>query len=250
MEDIMKKYSHLICLALLVFSATQVEAGSALLEKGFDVFNAVKGSGQSAQPSNSEIGNAFKEALRIGSDNVVAKLGVANGFNADPAVHIPLPDELNTVKTVLSKLGMSGMLDDLELKLNRAAEAATPKAKNLFRKAISGMTFTDVKGIYQGPEDSATKYFQQKMSPDLGREMQPIVQESLSRVGAVQAFDNVMAKYKALPFVPDVKADLTDHVVSRGMDGIFHYMAQEEAAIRKDPLKQTTALLKKVFGAR
>jgi len=248
----MKKYSHLICLTLLVFlfSAAQVLAGNALLEKGLDVFKAVKGSGQSGQPSNSEIGNAFKEALRIGSDNVVAKLGVADGFNADSAVHIPLPEELSTVKTVLSKLGMSGMLDDLELKLNRAAEAATPKAKNLFRKAISEMTFTDVKGIYQGQEDSATKYFQQKMSPDLGREMQPIVKESLSKVGAVQAFDNVMAKYKALPFVPDVKADLTDHVVNKGMEGIFHYMAQEEAAIRKDPLKQTTALLKKVFGAR
>jgi hypothetical protein len=248
----MNKCSHFIyfILVIVLFFAAQAQAGNALFEQGLDLFKAVQTPGQSSQPDSSEIGNAFKEALRIGSDHVAAKLGATDGFNADAAVHIPLPEELHTVKTVLAKLGMSGMLDDLELKLNRAAEIATPKAKNLFRKSIAEMTFADVRGIYEGPKDSATKYFQQKMSPELGRDMAPIVRESLSKVGAVQAFDKVMAKYKALPFVPDVKADLTDHVVNKGMDGIFHYMAEEEAAIRKDPLKQTTALLKKVFGAR
>jgi hypothetical protein len=59
-----------------------------------------------------------------------------------------------------------------------------------------------------------------------------------------------MGKYKALPLVPDVKANLTDHVVQKGMDGIFYYLAKEEAAIRNNPVKQTTNLLKKVFGAK
>jgi hypothetical protein len=30
---------------------------------------------------------------------------------------------------------------------------------------------------------------------------------------------------------------------------VFLYLAQEEAAIRQNPAKQTTALLKKVFGS-
>jgi len=34
------------------------------------------------------------------------------------------------------------------------------------------------------------------------------------------------------------------------MDGIFYYMAKEEAAIRTDPAKRTTDLLKRVFGAK
>jgi len=46
----------------------------------------------------------------------------------------------------------------------------------------------------------------------------------------------------------DPKADLTDHVVEKGMDGIFYYMAKEEAAIRQNPVKRTTELLKKVFN--
>ena len=112
------------------------------------------------------------------------------------------------------------------------------------------MTFNDIRRIYKGPEDSATKYFQEKMSPSLSREMNPIVENSLSKVGAIQTYDSVMGKYQALPFVPDAKADLTDHVVKKGMDGIFYYLAKEEAAIRKNPVKQTTSLLKKVFGSQ
>ena len=139
------------------------------------------------------------------------------------------------------------MFEDLELKLNRAAEVATPKAKQLFSNAIKSLTMEDVKGIYNGPDDAATQYFKGKMSPDLSNEMRPVIEESLSQVGAVRSYDNMMKQYKSIPFVPDVKADLTDHVVEKGMDGIFYYMAKEEAAIRQDPVKRTTDILKKVF---
>jgi hypothetical protein len=141
------------------------------------------------------------------------------------------------------------MLDDLELKLNRAAETAAPKAKALFAQTISGMSFEDVMNIYNGPDDAATRYFQEKMTPALAGEMKPIVEESLAEVGAVQSYDNVMGQYRAIPFVPDVKADLTTYVIEKGMDGIFHYLAVEEAAIRQNPVKRTTELLQRVFGA-
>jgi len=246
----LKNYKNIIALILVVFllSASQANAEGKWWEKGINLFKTQNKI--SKEPSIGEIGEAFKVALRIGSENVVKKLGDVDGFNADSAVHIPLPKELNTVKTMLAKVGMSRIVDDLELKLNRVAEAATPKAKELFWQSITEMTFDDIKGIYEGSEDSATRYFQGKMSPSLSKEMRPIVEESLSKVGAIQAFDNVMDKYQTLPFVPDVKANLTDHVVRKGMDGIFYYIAKEEAAIRKNPVKQTTDLLKKVFGAK
>jgi hypothetical protein len=145
---------------------------------------------------------------------------------------------------------MSYLLDDLELKLNRAAEQATPQAKVLFFSAIEEMTLDDVKGIYNGPEDAATRYFQQKMSPQLAEEMKPIVEQALAQAGAVKAYDAVMGQYKTMPFVPDVKTDLTTYVVDEGMNGIFHYLAQEEAAIRQNPAKRTTELLKTVFGSK
>jgi hypothetical protein len=36
--------------------------------------------------------------------------------------------------------------------------------------------------------------------------------------------------------------------VGKALDGIFHYIAAEEAEIRTNPAAQTTALLKQVFG--
>jgi len=200
-------------------------------------------------PSSQEIGDAFREALDFGTRNVVQQLGQVNGFNNDPAIHIPLPRELNTVRNTLKKIGQSALLDDLELKLNRAAEAATPKAKQLFIQAVRGMTFADVKRIYNGPDDAATRYFEKKLGPALSDEMRPIVRKTLSTVGAVRAYDRVMGRYQALPFVPDATANLSDHVVKLGMRGIFHYLAKEEADIRHNPGRWTTSLLRRVFGS-
>jgi hypothetical protein len=197
-----------------------------------------------------EIGSGLKEALKVGTERVVGQLGRTDGFNADPAIHIPLPGSLQTARNMLQKVGMDSMLSDLELRLNRAAEAATPKAKTLFLQAIGDMSLEDVKGIYNGPEDAATRYFQQKMSPDLAAEMRPVVEQSLADVGAVQTYEQVMGQYRTLPFAPDIKTDLSGYVVDKGMAGIFHYLALEEAAIRKDPAKRTTDLLRRVFGAQ
>ena len=36
--------------------------------------------------------------------------------------------------------------------------------------------------------------------------------------------------------------------LDKALGGLFLYLAEEEAAIRKNPAKQTTQLLKKLFG--
>jgi hypothetical protein len=240
---------HGVIVATLICSVPSF-AGNSLLNKGSDILKSFGGGDKTSAGALTvaEIGAGLKEALRVGSENVVTQLGATDGFNADSNIHIPLPASLDKVKSMLDKIGMSSLFEDLELKLNRAAEVATPKAKQLFGDAISQMTLEDVNGIYNGPDDAATQYFKGKMSPELAGEMTPVIEESLSEVGAVMAYDKMMKQYASLPFVPDVKADLTDHVVEKGMDGIFYYMAKEEAAIRQNPVKRTTELLKKVFN--
>jgi hypothetical protein len=220
------------------------EKGQELL-KGFPTKNVEPG-----QLDTGTVAAGLKDALRVGTERVVGQLGRKDGFNADPAVHIPLPESLRSVHGMLNRVGLGSELNDLELRLNRAAEAATPKAKALFWKAIQEMTLEDVNTIYTGPDDAATRYFQRKMSPALAAEMGPVVEKSMAQVGAVQVYDRVMGLYRSLPLVPDVKADLKTYVVDKSMQGIFHYLAREEAAIRRDPARRTTELLKKVFGAR
>lgn len=246
-KDLLRMTIVLGC-GLVILTSTK-EANCGFLEQGTKLLGSLpRETGSAKNLSTGDMSSAFKEALQIGSEKVVGQVGQTDGFNADPAIHIPLPASLNTVKSVLSKAGMSGMLDDLELKMNRAAEAAAPKAKKLFLEAISAMTFSDIQSIYNGPENAATKYFQDKLTPSLTKEMTPIVDSSLSDVGAVQAYDGVMSNYKTMPFVPDAKANLTQHVTDKGIAGIFHYLGKEEAAIRQNPARQTTELLKRVFG--
>jgi hypothetical protein len=200
--------------------------------------------------TDTQIGNGLREALRVGTERVVQQLAAVDGFNADPQIHIPLPPALKTVQSALSRFGMGGMADDLELRLNRAAEAAVPEAKALFWNAIEQMTLDDVRGIYNGPDNAATTYFQGKMSAPLTERMMPIVESSLAEVGAVQLYDRMIASYRDIPFVPDVKADLTAHVIDKALEGMFLYVGREEAAIRQNPAERTTDLLKTVFGAK
>lgn len=196
-----------------------------------------------------EINQGLKEALSVGTGRVVSQLGRANGFNYDPQIRIPLPSTLAKVDSVLSKVGMNSLTEDLELRLNRAAEAATPKAKVLFMQAISQMTFDDARAILTGPNDAATQYLRRTMGPGLQREMAPIVNNALAEAGAIRAYDAALGQYAKVPFVPNVKADLQSYVVDRALDGIFFYVAQEEQAIRENPAKRSTELLKKVFSA-
>jgi len=226
------------------------EAADNWWDKGSSLLRGFGESSKQTGVSVEEIGAGLKDALRVSSENVVEQLGRVDGFNKDSAIHIPLPKQLDTVKSVLAKVGMSSLLEDLELKLNRAAEVAIPKAKKLFGEAVTEMSFDDVKKIYGGPQDAATQYFRSKMSSSLSAEMQPVVKDSLAEVGVAKAYDNVMKQYRSIPFVPEVKADLSDYVLEKGIDGIFHYMAIEEAAIRQNPAKRTTDLLKLVFGSK
>jgi hypothetical protein len=196
-----------------------------------------------------EIDAGLREALRVGTERVVGQLGKADGFNADPTIHIPLPAKLATARSMLSQIGLGGLFNDLELRLNRAAEAATPKAKELFWQAIREMTIQDVQTIFKGPDDAATRYFERKMTPGLSAAMRPVIDQSLNEVGAVRVYNQAVAQVNAIPYAPEIKTDLTGYVVEKGMAGIFHYLAQEEAAIRKDPAKRTTELLRRVFGA-
>ncbi len=237
-------------IAVCALAAVTTVAQADWLQKGKDMLKSwQKGDAGSAQLTTEEIGTGLKEALRVGTETVVSQLGTVDGFNADPNIHIPLPETLDTVQSALNKVGMGGILDDLELRLNRAAEHATPKTKALFWQAINEMTLEDVKGIYKGPDDAATHYFRAKMSVPLAAEMRPIINQSLAEVGAIQVYDKTMSRYRALPFVPDVNADLTNFVIDKGLDGIFYYLAREEAAIRKEPVKRTTDILKRVFGS-
>ena len=195
-----------------------------------------------------DVAAGLTEALVVGTDRTVDRLGKPGGFLNDPKARIPLPGPLEKARTALKAVGLSGAADDLEVRMNKAAEEATPIAKNLIVEAIHGLTFEDAMGILNGPKDSATRYLERKTGPSLSKQMRPIVDHALADVGAIKSFDSVVSSYKSLPFGSSLNIDLTGYVVSGAQKAIFMYIGQEEAAIRTNPAARTTALLKSVFG--
>jgi hypothetical protein len=195
-----------------------------------------------------QIKEGLTEALRTGTETVLAQIGQTGGYLDDSAIHIPLPEKVQQVKNILDKFGLSSLAGDVETKLNRAAEQAAPQTKEIFFNAIQKMTFENAKAIYNGPKDAATQYFKTATTTDLQKLIEPVVTDNLKDVGALQAYDSLISQYKTLPFVPDLKTDLVDHTTELAISGIFHYLAQEEAAIRENPAKRTSDILKTVFG--
>ncbi|CAA7611354.1 conserved exported hypothetical protein [Magnetospirillum sp. LM-5] len=250
---------RLIALSLLAatMAAPPALAQGSLKDFGKAVLEQQTGGGGVSLPSSGtrgqglstgDIASGLKEALRIGTEKVSSQLGRADGYNRDPAVHIPLPDSLQKVQAGLKMAGMSGLTDDLELKLNRAAEAAAPEAKRIFWNALEKMSLDDAKAILNGPSDAATQYFKRTMTPDLKTAMRPVVDKTVSEAGAVKSYESLTASAKGLPMVGDGRAMLTDHVLDGGLKGLFTYLGREEAAIRSDPTKRTSDILRKVFA--
>jgi hypothetical protein len=50
-------------------------------------------------------------------------------------------------------------------------------------------------------------------------EMKPIVDSQLSQVGAIASYFKVIGQYKTIPVVPDVKANLINHVLEKNNRG-------------------------------
>lgn len=232
------------CFAAL-FTAALLSSCEALPE----IADVLLEGGTETGLSNETISAGLREALVIGSDRVVDRLGAEDGFYGSE-FRIPLPDRLQQVRDNADRFGLGGAFDSLEQRINRAAEAAAPQARDLFVGAITQMTFSDVMGIYKGPDDAATAYLRRSTENDLRQSMRPVISNSLDQVGAVRSFNDLVSRYNALPFVEPINADLSDHVLDYANNALFARLAIEEGAIRQDPVKRTTELLRTVFANR
>ena len=205
--------------------------------------------GGSGELSAFEINAGLKQALEIGANNVAGQIGVTDGYFGDAQIRIPLPRQLKDIQTQLSQIGLSGPLDDLQIRMNRAAEASVPEAKRLVVAAVTSMTIDDAMGILRGGDTAATDFLRAKTETGLRATFTPYVKTALDSSGAYQAFDGLTAQYGLSGVASDLKNDLTTHAVNLGLDGMFFYIAAEEKKIRDNPVARTTDLLRKVFGA-
>ena len=199
--------------------------------------------------SNRDAVAGLKQALANGAQAAVAKLGKENGFLDDARIKIPLPSSMKSAEAVMRSIGAGKQLDDLVLRMNRAAEAAVPQAKPLLVDAAKKMTVQDAKGILTGGEDSATQYFKRTTSEPLVEKFKPIVKKAMAKVKLAEAYNGIAASGAKLGLVKEEDAHLEDYVTRRALDGLFVGIADEEKKIRQNPTAAASSIVKKVFGA-
>ena len=199
-----------------------------------------------------EVALGLKAALDNGVGNALSNVGILNGFLGNDLIRIPLPKVLQDVQSVLAPIGADRLLVDLQTQLNRGAEKAAPVAQDIFLSAVRGLTITDAFNILRGADTAATQYLQSKTTVRLAQLFNPIMEDSLSQTGALRLIDDVSSQLQAVPFGPNLgtnaRTDLIEHGVDYGLRGVFHFIGEEEKAIRANPVKRTSDILRRVFA--
>jgi hypothetical protein len=199
--------------------------------------------------TNIEASNGLKAALTQAAGKAVSQLSATDGFFGNNEVKIPLPDSLKKAERAMRMLGMGKQADELVLRMNRAAEAAVPEAKALLVDSVKKMSVTDAKAILTGGDDAATQYFRKTTSAPMAEKFLPIVKKATKDVQLAQQYNKFAQMGNKVGLVKKEQVNLEQYVTQKTLDGVYLMMAKEEAAIRKDPVGQTSSLLKKVFGA-
>lgn len=232
-------YKSAFALFFLVFTSCETlnQAGNIINQSGL------------INPTTAEIGLGLKEALEVGTNISAQKLSAKDGFLGDLAIKILFPAEAQKAEQTLRSLGFNSLADNVILSLNRAAEDAAIEAKPIFIAAIKQMTIADASNILlSNQNNAATLYFKKVTNTQLQNKFKPIIQASLTKVGATRYWTDVVTKYNQIPFVTSVNPNLENYVTQKAIDGLFLEIANQELKIRNNISARNGALLQKVFA--
>ncbi|PPC76019.1 DUF4197 domain-containing protein [Pokkaliibacter plantistimulans] len=203
----------------------------------------------SSSLSQQTVISGLKEALSVGTERAVSSLAKTDGYMKNTRAHIPLPGMLGSAAGLMRQAGLGTQVDAFELSMNRAAEQAVTQATPIFVDAIKSMTIQDAQRIYQGSDTAATEYFRGKTQDQLARLFRPSIEKSMASNGVTSAYQSLSSSAKsAVPMLGGMNLDLTDYVTNAALSGLFTMVGEEEKQIRKDPVAQSTSLLKTLFG--
>jgi hypothetical protein len=201
-----------------------------------------------ASLSNQDAVAGLKDALIQSAGKAVGQLGAADGFLGNAKVKIPLPDSIKRVESGLRMIGMGRQADELVLSMNRAAEMAVKEAAPILTDSVKKMSVQDAKGILTGGDDAATQYFRRTTSEQLTQRFLPIVKKMTAKVQLAEQYNSLAGQAATFGLVKQEDANIDNYVTRKALDGLFLVIAEQERAIRKDPIGAATGMAQKVFG--
>lgn len=201
-----------------------------------------------ADLSNTEANQGLRTALERGALSAVGLLGRPGGFLDNPKVRIPLPGFLEDAAKLLKAIGQKKRVEELEVAMNRAAEAAVPLARNLLVNAVKTLTVADAKNILTGGQTSVTSFFADKTREPLFARFLPVVTDATRKVALAEKYNRLAGKVPS-GLIRKEDATIEQYVTRKSLDGLYFMIGEEEKAIRQNPVATGNALLAKVFGA-
>lgn len=209
-----------------------------------NILNNVLGKGGTL--STDDIAAGLKEALSVGAEKAGKNLSSIDGYFANAAIKILMPEEAKKAEQKLRAIGLGKQVDEAILSMNRAAEDAAKSATPIFVNAIKQMSIQDAAGILKGGDFAATDYLKDKTTSALTASFRPVIEKSLEKVDATKYWNTVFTAYNKFS-ANKINPDLPAYVTEKALSGIFYQVAQEEQQIRKNPVARTSEILKKVF---
>ncbi len=143
-----------------------------------------------------DVASGLKAALKLGIETAATNLSKKDGFLADAAVRIGLPEEALTAfnavqsisqnatfNSILNATGVSiPSMETIVTLFNRAAENAAPKSVDIFTNAITNISIADAEQILFGEDNAATAYLKDNTQSQLQNAFIPSIATSLSAV--------------------------------------------------------------------
>lgn len=210
-----------------------------------------------------EVISGLKEALTTGARNSAERLAAENGYYGDMAIKIFLPEEAKIIIDNISKIpGGDKLVEDVILRINRAAEDAAKEVAPIFVNSVKQMTIKDAFNILNGADNAATQYLRSTTYNELYALYKPKIQVSTEKkiIGGISTKDSWMAltgRWNSfansvagkIANLKPVNTELDDYLTDRALFGMFMKVENEELKIRKEVSARVSPILQRVFGS-
>lgn len=206
-----------------------------------------------AVPSMEMIVQAFQDALGEAVEAACEMAQAAGGFAENLAIKISLPDKIGKVdlaglRKKLKMVGKESWIDDINTKMNEAAEAASKFAKDIFMAACAALSLDKAKELIEAGGRACTNFFKEVCSGNLISAMLPHIEEAMAAVDCAAAFEKLRDTYNKIPFVTKIDFDIEDFCVTKAVDGLFQLVGDKEESVRADPGGSASGAVGDVFG--
>jgi len=227
-----------------------------------ELMNILQTTGTSAL-TEADVISGLKEALITGARNSATRLAAENGYYGDALIKIPLPDEAKIIVDNISKIpGGDKLIEDVVLRINRAAEDAAKEVAPIFVSSVTSMSISDAFNILNGADNAATIYLRNKTYDQLYQLYKPKIQAStekkiIGNISTKESWNTLTSKWNTvansiagkIAGLKPVNTELDDFLTSKALSGMFLKVEGEELKIRKEVSARVTPLLQKVFGS-